>query len=256
MKAMIYSFSGSGNTKHLTNELTTILRQLSVHCSIHEFLTTPPPPVDCDFFGICFPVYCWSPQWLIVQWVRSLPDLAGKKCFIFENYAGQPANAARRLWSELKKKNANVVAIGSTMAPETWTFARSEKHMPLLDKKYSETNDKIDISKFAKHIIDAVTGKIESDKVKPYRWSWFDMVVPFYTKQMIGISYGIKIDKSKCTKCGLCVGNCPSGSLTMQSYPTYKKPCAACYGCINICPTDAINSFGTKGKVRYRKVSI
>ena len=256
MKANVYFFSGSGNTRHLTDQLVMELKKLSVESSVYDFRTTPPLPGDCDFFGICFPVYCWSPQWLIVQWVRNLPDLAGKKCFIFENYAGQPANATRRLWLELKKKNADVVAIGSTMAPETWTFARSEKHMPLLDKKYAETTDKIDISKFTRHIIDAVTGKIAPDSVKPYKWSWFDMIVPFYTRPMMGISYGIKIDRSKCTKCGLCVGNCPSGALTMVDFPKYKKPCAACYGCINICPTDAINSFGTKGKVRYRKVSI
>lgn len=256
MKAMVYSFSGSGNTRHLAGKLVQQLEQLSVHCTVHEFRSTPPVPSDCDFFGICFPVYCWSPQWMIVQWVRSLPKMNGKKCFIFENYAGQPANATRRLWLELKRKNIEVVAIGSTIALETWTFARSKKNMPLLEKAYQETDEKIDLPLFAKRIVDTVTGKVKPDSVKPYRWSWFDMVVPFFTKPMIGISYGIKIDRSKCTKCGLCVGNCPSGALTMPDYPTYKKPCAACYGCINICPTDAIDSFGTKGKVRYRKVTI
>lgn len=256
MKAKVYSFSGSGNTRHLTGLLVDELKKHSVECSVFEFRTPPPAPDDCDFFGICFPVYCWSPQWLIVQWVRNLPDLKGKKCFIFANYAGQPANAVRRLWLELKKRNANIVAIETTMAPETWTFARSEKNMPLLEKAYAETPDKIDIQIFAQHIVDTISDKVEPDKVEPYRWSWFDMIVPFYTRPMMGISYGIKVDRSKCTKCGLCVENCPSGALTMVDYPKYKKPCAACYGCINICPTDAINSFGTKGKVRYRKVIV
>jgi NAD-dependent dihydropyrimidine dehydrogenase PreA subunit len=256
MKARIYSFSGSGNTRHLTGKLVEELSKLSVKCNVFGFKTTPPNPDECDFFGICFPIYCWSPQWLIVQWVRNLPDLAGKKCFIFANYAGQPANAVRRLWLELKKKNANLVAIGMSMAPETWTFARSQKNMPLLEKAYVETTDKLDIPQFARHVIDAVDGRVEPDKVQPYRWSWFDMIVPFYTKPMIGNSYGIKIDVKKCTKCGLCVKNCPSGALSMQDFPKYSKPCAGCYGCINICQTDAIDALGTKGKIRYRKVVI
>lgn len=256
MKAKIYSFSGSGNTRHLTGKLVEALKALSVDSEIFGFKTTPPNPDGCDFFGICFPVYCWSPQWLIVQWVRNLPDMKGKKCFVFANYAGQPSNAVRRLWLELRKKNVDLVAIGMTLAPETWTFARSEKHMPLLEKDYAESTDKIDIPNFASHIIDTVTGKVQPDKVQPYKWSWFDMIVPFFTKPMMGISYNIKINRSKCTKCGLCAKNCPSGALTMKDFPSYKKPCAACYGCINICPFDAIDSFGTKGKVRYRKVAI
>ena len=255
MKADVYYFSGSGNTRELTKRLADQLKALNVDSNVYDFKSPPPNPTS-DFFGICFPVYCWSPQWMIVQWVRNLPDMNGKPCFIFENFAGDAANAVRRLWLELKKKNVNVVALGSTLAPETWTFARSQKNMPILDKYYSESPDKIDMQKFASHIVDAVTGKVEPDKVKPYKWSWYDMIVPFFTKPMMGISYSIKIDRSKCTKCCLCVKNCPSGALTMQEYPTYKKPCAACYGCINVCPTDAINSFGTKGKVRYRKVSI
>lgn len=58
----------------------------------------------------------------------------------------------------------------------------------------------------------------------------------------------LKIDKDKCTKCGLCVTNCDCGVLAKDEtgYPMTKAEeyCLSCQHCLASCPTGAFNAFG------------
>ena len=55
----------------------------------------------------------------------------------------------------------------------------------------------------------------------------------------------MKVDEDKCTKCGLCVENCPFRCWTMEEgeYPELKDEyaCFSCSNCQVACPTDAIS---------------
>ncbi|TFG02416.1 MAG: 4Fe-4S dicluster domain-containing protein [Promethearchaeota archaeon] len=55
----------------------------------------------------------------------------------------------------------------------------------------------------------------------------------------------VGIDKDKCTKCGLCVNECPASNITMEGEDGVAmfdplKPCINCGHCIAICPTNAV----------------
>jgi len=46
--------------------------------------------------------------------------------------------------------------------------------------------------------------------------------------------------ESKCTKCGVCVSLCPTGSIRMNSFPeTNSSTCILCCACIKGCPNNA-----------------
>ncbi len=54
----------------------------------------------------------------------------------------------------------------------------------------------------------------------------------------------VKIDETKCMKCGTCKSVCPLGVYEMDEKTGYPKPdnskCVSCGLCINMCPCEAI----------------
>ena len=53
--------------------------------------------------------------------------------------------------------------------------------------------------------------------------------------------FGVRVEKSKCTDCGLCVSHCK-----MDIRHVNDQECIGCGECVNICPTKAINWKGPK----------
>ncbi|MCE5322848.1 nitroreductase family protein [bacterium] len=59
-----------------------------------------------------------------------------------------------------------------------------------------------------------------------------------------------KVDASLCTKCGLCISDCPSFIIMQDesgfpTIPTEKQPfCLKCQHCLAVCPTGAVSVLG------------
>ncbi len=51
----------------------------------------------------------------------------------------------------------------------------------------------------------------------------------------------IKINESKCTKCGLCSIGCKSSCIDFLKHDVDESRCVDCFNCINICPDKAIS---------------
>jgi ferredoxin len=61
--------------------------------------------------------------------------------------------------------------------------------------------------------------------------------------------FGFKVDKEKCTKCGLCVKICPVKNIKLDDFPVYGHRCNFCMRCVSWCPQKAIPcGFNFKGK--------
>ena len=55
----------------------------------------------------------------------------------------------------------------------------------------------------------------------------------------------IKVDRSKCVKCGLCVADCPACILDMGNDGpecNVDRGCMSCGHCVAICPTGAMDN--------------
>lgn len=59
----------------------------------------------------------------------------------------------------------------------------------------------------------------------------------------------MEVDKSKCTKCGLCIQNCPflCWKEDEEGFPVLKEEyaCFSCYNCTIPCPVDAVKTVAT-----------
>jgi ferredoxin len=61
--------------------------------------------------------------------------------------------------------------------------------------------------------------------------------------------FGFKVDKEKCTKCGLCVKICPVKNIKLDNFPVHGHRCNFCMRCVSWCPQKAIPcGFNFKGK--------
>ncbi|WP_227716986.1 EFR1 family ferrodoxin [Methanobacterium paludis] len=65
-----------------------------------------------------------------------------------------------------------------------------------------------------------------------------------------------RADKSKCSKCCICVDICPVGNIEMGEYPETGNNCQYCLRCVSFCPRSALPCmFNYKGKT-YRAVDL
>lgn len=51
----------------------------------------------------------------------------------------------------------------------------------------------------------------------------------------------IRIDKSSCIACGLCVRNCPSGCIDIGRKAVDNETCVKCLKCLTVCPKNSVD---------------
>ncbi|MDD5016565.1 MAG: EFR1 family ferrodoxin [Eubacteriales bacterium] len=62
----------------------------------------------------------------------------------------------------------------------------------------------------------------------------------------------VGVDKSLCTRCGLCEKLCPSANIKMNEYPEFAGQCALCMRCYAFCPEYAITYKGRPRNVEKK----
>lgn len=52
----------------------------------------------------------------------------------------------------------------------------------------------------------------------------------------------VKIESSKCDKCGTCIGVCPSDALILtDTLNIIEEKCSECGSCVRVCPFGALD---------------
>lgn len=210
------------------------------------------PTIDhFDSVVICSPVYAWSVPWSLRRWIKGLPKQNGKKAFVFITYAGDDSNSVLRLARNCQGVGFNVVGWGRSVAPEAWTVVRTESILKRMEE-HAKGKPSDDPVEFGKTAVAILKGEKPTMELPRFKTSTYDLVIPFYSKYALAMWFRVHVDRNRCTRCGLCAEMCPTGSIRLNPYPRFTVPCAGCYGCINLCPEEALESWFTKGKLRYR----
>lgn len=245
MDIVLTYFSQTGQTLRVAEAMAEALQERGHALRVLPMRDAKPGDIaGCDVLGVGAPSFESQAPAPVKAWMRAWPALYGKPSFVFATAGGAPGNTLYELTSALRAKGGAVK--GGFMC-------RGMVHhpAPCLIGRMPQRPDALDLSRardFAlaveRHISGGCAGDLPEsrpDALKP--------TVGFY--QLVGliakpfllriILPKPRLDRERCTQCGTCETECPSGSIVLDPYPVINGRCIRCYRCSNVCPQNALS---------------
>jgi NAD-dependent dihydropyrimidine dehydrogenase PreA subunit len=237
-KAVIYIFTGTGNTRCAAELIAEALRGHDIETTIWEArvpLDTAPDPNAFDMALFGYPVYAYNTPRFFLRFVKTLPRVGNKPAYIFKT-SGEPFGmnnvSSRALVGLLRKKGFVPMREHHLLMPYNIMFRYSDA---LAKQMYLHTKDMAEV----------VAGGIESGSAARFHYHPLAVLLSYlFRLQWFGAFLNgplVHVNKSSCTGCGLCVKICPAQNVSMRGgYPRFGAKCTMCMGCAFLCPQDAV----------------
>ena len=250
---MIFYFSGTGNSEYVAKQLAARLGDRLVkmgdavaHADYDYTLS------EGERVGWVFPVYSWGPAPIAVEFASKVV-LHGYGCNTYSYMVatcGDEVGEAVAMWRKALR-GIECQAAFSVQMPNNYIL------LPGFDvDSKSVENAKRDAApkrideimaavKSGSCVCDVMVGSMPRLKSR--------LVYPLFRRFYMS-DKGFKVDRGKCTHCGLCSKVCPVGNVKMSedATPQWDGRCEMCLSCIHRCPARAIEySKVTRNKGRY-----
>ncbi|WP_457558768.1 EFR1 family ferrodoxin [Candidatus Harpocratesius sp.] len=266
MRILILYFSGTGNTEYISRYIQKYLLTYSLsefqvdRFSIESFYVESIQQYDLIFLG--FPIYALDAPKNVYEFIRKLPNLKNRGIFLFATKGIVAGNAFYRLYSSLK--STEVIHLGSfaIKMPGTDGLAMLKSTSRYVRK--AQSRDYLKITKLDKYfeILPKIFETFKKEQsfisfaVKPPRYildrlfGW--MIQKLYKLMEGSIKKQFWVDDN-CTKCQLCVKQCPVNNIRLEADRIiFGTDCIVCMRCIHQCPTESIQiGKSTIGKFRW-----
>ncbi len=245
-KALIFFFSGTGNTWWLAKTLGLYFEELGVEIKVVniEYMDISLDTIgEFDVVGLGYPVYGSDCPINFLEFVENLPFQEGMNCFIFTAMLGFSGDGALTTEMLLKEKGYNLrQAVNVRMLNNIKLPYPGLAQFPI----YSEKEGK-KIREDAKEKAKKLASKVVSGE----KWIEGRGILNKIggLSQRVPVSYlgwtrwakNFFVDYDTCTGCMQCVENCPADNISMKEGKIeWGKQCICCVRCYNLCPTDAI----------------
>ncbi len=242
---MIYYFSGTGNSKWVSEKIGNSLNEKVENLAkIENFSELE----NEKYIGIIFPVYAFSVPQIIREFLNKLKQEldknADKDRYIFAiiTCAGEPAAIANVLneimefdfIASIRMPNNDIFHVSaSNKIDAIKTIEKAENRIEAIIKNINNKEKIIDVKNGILPELKTMLGK-KANKFLINRTK------PFYADD-------------KCTTCYLCERVCPVNSIKIvEGKPKWYNKCSLCTSCINRCPREAIQyGKGTINRNRY-----
>lgn len=226
----ILYFSPTGNTKVLAERLQDRLHVDEVFPIEHNF--------DLTFSEkniiLMYPIHGFNPPRTIIRYVKQLPPGTNNIFLVAVGCAKSYVNDAvhSKVKKILKKKNYNVLRDDVFAMPLTMIMDFKE------DLKREQIKTAFtDMDQLAEDIINQLPA---IDKFVCFKSKLFNTIGK--VESPAARLFGLELHANKkCTKCGLCVSECPEKNITMKKKPSFGFKCSMCMRCIYQCPERAIS---------------
>jgi len=245
-KCLIMYFSQGGTTAQVAESIAAGLRREKYEVDLYDIKEDQQPDLSgYDLLGIGSPVYFFRPPFIVKDYLNNLPDLGGLPAFTFVLHGTYRFDTARSIRRVLARKGARDAGHFHCRGADFWLGYLKEGY--LFSPDHPTPEELSQAEDFGSQVAGHVAGKPYSltEEERPptliYRLERFFMN-RWFVEQMYSRMF--KVDKNKCTACGLCVKMCPRANISedRDGYPVWGRNCLLCLTCEMKCPKDAIST--------------
>lgn len=248
MKAIIYCFSGTGNTERICSLYKEEFEKNGVETTVYPVTaerTDLPKASAYDYVGFAYPIHAFNAPKIMLELAREMERAEGKEIFILKS-SGEPLKinnvSSLKMMSILKKKGYVLTNEYHYIMPYNMIFRHTDREAV----RMWETA-KLLCPVEAREVL-ARKGHKLSHIPLGRAFSWALRIE--HPSMMINGRF-FKVKKDKCVHCGKCEKACPVGNIKIEEEGSFRfgTNCLMCARCSFDCPTDAI-SIGVLNKWR------
>lgn len=237
--AIIYNFSGTGNTSKVCNLFKENFNKKDVPCEIYnlkEGFQNLPSPESYDIMCIAYPIYGFNAPSILIDFINELQTVVQKNYYIIKT-SGEP----------LSLNEASSAQVIRKLAEKGYVFGGEFHYIMPYNMIFRHTNYMVRrMWQAANYAVPKDANSILNNIRIPFKPSLFSRIVsailliqhPSY--RILGRFF--TVDKDKCIDCGKCIKDCPTNNIKLSDGKiVFSKNCICCVRCSFNCPTNAIN---------------
>jgi NAD-dependent dihydropyrimidine dehydrogenase PreA subunit len=237
-KAVIYVFSGTGNTHTAAEMIAGALSRRGIETTVWNVCvpySAAPDPREYDIAGFGYPVHAFNTPKFFLRFAKTLPSVSGMQAFVFKT-SGEPFHlndaSSMPLVRILHKKGFRPMFERHLLMPYNIMFRYPDA---LAKQMYRHTQGMAEV-------IARGVAAGEPEKLRFAPWTVLGMYC--FRLQWFGAWINgplIHVKKDLCSGCGLCAQRCPSQNIQMKDgLPHFSYHCTMCMSCAFRCPKDAV----------------
>jgi flavodoxin/NAD-dependent dihydropyrimidine dehydrogenase PreA subunit len=242
-RALIVSFSQTGNTRQVAEAIGRGLQTRGVDVRHADLLKTDPAEVaEYDLVGIGSPVFYYKEPANVREFIARLPSAKRKAAFTFITHGGNPVNTLRRMQKQLHRRGYTVINSVESLGYDTY---------PMFFRTFRDwghpTADELQTAEdFGERLMREVRWFAEEQRfaTPKYRFvggKYFVLSLLCQGGMMKRMFPALGVKDDLCTRCGACARACPVGAITLDPTPKVGDACIWCYQCERICPEQAFD---------------
>lgn len=259
-KAILYYFSGTGNTRLCAQYIAKYLRLKDFDVDLYEYKapnTNVPDPNNYEYVGVGFPIHAFNPPKAFYDFCKRLPKVNNNQKLFFFRCSGEPYHfndaAAAKIHKRLKKKGFNLIMDKHFILPYNIMF-RYKDEVCKQQYLYCEPLCELMATRLANGEVDKIKYKIRHKILSFFfRIEW---IAPGLNSMCFAGA------NKNCIDCGRCIAACPNQAIYKNKKGKIKinTHCTMCMRCTMYCPENAIrfgfmNSWKVNGPYPLKKIA-
>lgn len=235
---IIYYFSGTGNTKKITELFAEAFGARGAKVTLRDIVSCEAPSVEgYDGVGIAYPVHGFNTPEIVTDFAKKLPCGDGKALFAIKT-SGEP----------LRLNDASSLELSRIAISKGYRFT-GERHYVMPYNMVFRHSDAMAAKMLAtaKERIPEDARAILNGSLPPLDYPLRARIMTVLCKierpgmRLNGRLY--RVDKDKCIGCMKCVRGCPVGNIKFEDGKfRFGGNCIGCARCAFGCPANAITT--------------
>lgn len=239
-KAVIYYFSGTGNTEKVAREYKKIFEENNVETLLYsagDNFDNMPNPKDYDYVGLAYPIHGFNAPYPIFDLIKLFPKFEDnkKEIFIIKS-SGEP----------LTINNISSEPLMARLKPKGYILTNEYHYVMPYNIMFRHTDEFASkMWKTAKALCVIEANEVLQKKQRFLKKIPFGRIIAFLFRiehPAMKINGNLFKVKKICTHCNLCVKKCPVHNIYNDENGDikFKNKCVMCTSCAFRCPVDAI----------------